>query len=483
VPEVNVGAHGLNDTTADQVNHIVAEFGAKEIEIDFATDHGPSFMYAKGQLIVQDSYLDPVRAILDEHREQFRYVEERLIAGVVLIRLVQVPEDEQSVGDQPPPGDQQPAATPQPPSRGEPYPVLDLLDEIDARLGEGIATPNHVLTVANGLTGPCPATEPQEVYYKTEPYPAVCRDGGGAGVLIYIADTGLLKDAREHHRWLHGVAGELDPLTEAEAGTGTGTTILPYAGHGTFVAGVVRCMAPEADIIVGKIFYMAGSQLESCWVKELNAALRFSPDIFHLSMAAPTRKDLPLVTFVAWKKLVDQYKGVVCVVAAGNYGTRRPTWPAAYPGTVAVGALAADWCSRADFSSYGGWVDVYAPGRDLVNAYAKGEYICHEAPYKNDKRKFHGMAKWSGTSFSTPIVTGLIAARMSRCGESAEQAATALLVRARAQAIPGVGPILLPSCGGEDDEGRGGCGHCGDRGCGRGRCGCGCGGCGRGCPR
>jgi subtilisin family serine protease len=296
--------------------------------------------------------------------------------------------------------------------------------------------------VAPGEIAPCPATEPQEVYYDIEPSPSVDVDNGGAGVLIYVADTGLLDGAAASVPWLHGVQGDPDPLPKPLP-DGT-QPIPPYAGHGTFVAGVARCMAPRADVYVANIFNTAGSALETDFVSKLDAALNLGADIFNLSVTSPTRNDLPMLTFAAWLERVRSYKGVVCTVAAGNSDSRVPEWPAGFPGTVSVGALAADWHSRADFSNYGGWVDVYAPGRGLVNAYATGTYTCRVPPYAGQERKFYGMARWSGTSFSTPVVTGLIAARMSRTGENGQQAAAALLAEARTQAIPGVGAVLLP---------------------------------------
>jgi hypothetical protein len=412
----------LEQSVFDHVDYIVSAFDREGIPIGVETaDGGLGYMYREGQLLVREQYLGRVLQLLDLPEEiELRRDEpdrvRRVIAGVVLLTLGQTPEGEQRF-------------------------VPDVLTRIEDDLGAGIAMPNHVLTVA-GTAGGCPATEPEEVYYQTEPFPSVCQDGGGAGVLIYMADTGLLADSASHS-WLAGVTGDPDP------GDGI-QPIPPYTGHGTFVAGVARCLAPAADVIVTNAFAIAGSTLESDLVPRLVAALGLGVDIFHLTIAAPTRNDLPLIAFEAWLRLLGQYKGVVCVVAAGNSGSRQPSWPAAFSEVVSVGALAGDWRSRASFTNFGGWVDVYAPGRDLVNAYATGTYTCQVSPYSGPPpqvRNFYGMAKWSGTSFSTPIVTGLIAARMSRTGENGRQAAAALLAEARAHAIEGVGPILLPRCG------------------------------------
>src|ERR1017187_9082205 len=415
VTEPDSWRHELEPRIADQVDHIVSAFHDEGIEIGVVTaNRGVGYMYAEGQLLVRDDYLGRVLEILqrdepDQERDEPDRVR-RVIAGAVLLNL----------------GETQ-------------LTVPEALSEIDRQLGAGIATPNQVLTTAPEV-GPCAATEPQEVYDEIEPCPSVCPGSGGAGVLIYIADTGLLADATSH-AWLAGVVGDPDPLPPQNP-PGT-QPIPPYTGHGTFVAGVARCMAPAADVIVTNAFAIAGSTLESDLVRHLDAALGLGVDIFHLSITAPTRKDLPLVAFEAWLRHLRQYKGVVCVVAAGNNGSRRPSWPAAFPEVVSPGALAGDWRSRAGFSNFGGWVDVYAPGRSLVNAYATGTYTCFVEPYKGQVRKFYGMAKWSGTSFSTPVVTGLIAARMSRTGENGQYAAAALLAEARSQAIPGVGAILL----------------------------------------
>jgi subtilisin family serine protease len=323
---------------------------------------------------------------------------------------------------------------------GEHADVLDVLGLIDDELGEGIATPDHVLTAAQHLA-PCSATEPQQVFPAAGLYPAACRDGG-ARVRIFQADTGLVEGAAETFPWLAGIHGDPDPRHES------GGTIRPYGGHGTFVAGVLRCMAPHAQVHVANIFGTGGSARESDVAMSLKGAFAFGAEIVHITASCLTRKNIPPLALEAWLEHLRQYKGALCVAEAGNNYTRRPAWPGAFPDVLSVGALATDWRHRADFSNYGSWVDVYAPGENLINAMGSGTYTCQFEPDIGQERTFSGLAQWSGTSFSAPIVTGLIAARMARRGESAQEAAAALL--AGAQTIPGVGRVLLPRSDNDD---------------------------------
>jgi subtilase family serine protease len=73
-----------------------------------------------------------------------------------------------------------------------------------------------------------------------------------------------------------------------------------------------------------------------------------------------------------------------------------------------------------------------------------GTYIGEEPPNKGVKMRYKGMAKWSGTSFATPVIAGLTAARMSKTGENGVTAARELIKQAQDSAIPGLGAIARP---------------------------------------
>lgn len=82
-------------------------------------------------------------------------------------------------------------------------------------------------------------------------------------------------------------------------------------------------------------------------------------------------------------------KGALVVAAAGNSGADRAYYPAAYNYVLAVGALQQD-NQRANFSNYGYWVDIMAPGLNILSTLNDGDYGSN-----------------SGTSMASPIVAGV----------------------------------------------------------------------------
>ena len=112
--------------------------------------------------------------------------------------------------------------------------------------------------------------------------------------------------------------------------------------------------------------------------------------MLNLSFAVPV--DNPLIRDAVRYALA---KDVVVVAAAGNESRSEPglTWyPAAYDGVLAVASV--DPAGQpADDSNRGAWVDVGAPGVNLVSLSAGGD----------------GFVSVSGTSFATAVASGVAA--------------------------------------------------------------------------
>ncbi len=396
-----------HDKARAQIEIIVRELGRDNV----GWDTGPSddiadfrYLYRRGHVLVRDENVARVIEAVGGGQP----VEGLQRTGVTLVAL---------------PGGREVPST------------CDLLDQ---RLEEGIATPDHVLYVTGGNAGCCPATEPEEPS-SDDPVPARSADrSDGKGVSVSVVDTGWYEPAETHPKtpWLRGVTGDAE-LVNPKA-------IHPYAGHGTFVAGVVRCVAPASEVRVEGFLPRGGAVFESAIFRQLFEALATEPDIISVSAGTRSRNNLHLLSFERlWESYAKPLGKTVLVAAAGNDSTSKPFWPAALSWAVGVGSLDPDG-TVSDFSNYGSWVDVFALGRDAVNAYPSGAYTCTEPPDTGTVRHFDGVARWSGTSFSTPLVSGIIAARMSHTGETARQAADVLVARARAARQPGQVAVLEP---------------------------------------
>ena len=336
--------------------------------------------------------------------------------------------------------------------------VLVTLEELDRDVRPGIATPDHILYVVASPGKPCPATEPLKPP-SSDPVPALNQNANaGRNIRVSVVDTGWYSPAAKdgYTTWLAtGVEGDEEQL----ATTGNTTVIHEYAGHGTFVAGVLKCVAPATDIEIEGFLTQGGAIWESAITRELNEAMTDYednprtkrvdprlPDLISISAGTHTRNDEGLLGFEILALLYrwTEDGGPLVVAAAGNEGKDKRFYPAAFDWVVGVGSLDRDG-RRSDFSNFGDWVNVYAHGRDLLNAFPTGTYKYVEpasGTLLGTKQDFTGLAQWSGTSFATPIVTGAIAAFMSdNPGSTARQARDALIGNSKPVTDPTLGTL------------------------------------------
>ena len=89
--------------------------------------------------------------------------------------------------------------------------------------------------------------------------------------------------------------------------------------------------------------------------------------------------------------------GVIIICSSGNYGLEAVTFPSSHPLVIAVGATNQN-DTRTTFSNYGENLFITAPGIDIFSTGINNTYSCGSNGNCND-----------GTSYSAPIVSGIVA--------------------------------------------------------------------------
>lgn len=219
----------------------------------------------------------------------------------------------------------------------------------------------------------------------------------GVGVTVGVIDSGV----NSSHPQLRGrVANGTDFLDRGANGT------LDCVGHGTAVASIIaatplegiafRGLAPDATILPVRISeqeIIDGKESgRTVTATQFAQAIRWVVD--HgakvLNLSVVIYEDRPAVRDAISYAIA---KDVVVVAAVGNLHENGdpPPYPAAYDGVLGVGAVGADG-RRQPYSQVGAYVDVVAPGGDVITA----------APGRGHTRQ-------NGTSYATPFVTATAA--------------------------------------------------------------------------
>ncbi len=251
---------------------------------------------------------------------------------------------------------------------------------------------------------------------------------GDVRVKVGILDTG---SPRNHGVWTHPGL-DSSRFIVGPSFMDQGTTVdsdlvnTDYAGHSTHIAGIIGGKENDSVGISGvdnrcriefyKCFSMFGVGYYSAIANAIYRAAEDSCKILNMSFGG-----------IFYSRLLEDAmkyatnRGVLCVVAAGNFGDETQSFPAFFgkfstdptytgglPGIISVGSInpngRVSW-----FSNYGYFVDVYAPGgagnlpadaEDILSTWPL--YLAQDTTAKLP-RGYHYLA---GTSMAAPMIVG-----------------------------------------------------------------------------
>jgi serine protease len=222
----------------------------------------------------------------------------------------------------------------------------------------------------------------------------------GRGVTVAVIDTGVTAlDDLDAARVLKGksfVPGTPEAKDDHGHGTHVAGTIAQSTGNGVGVAG----MAPEAKILPVKVLSADGFGNSAAISDAIRWAADHGAKVLNLSLGGGARS-AAMADAVAYARR----RGALVVCAAGNSGHRGVSYPAAYPGALAVSAVGPKG-ALAPYSSFGPEIRIAAPGGDKSLGEESGVLQETIDGQSSDK----GTYKWfQGTSMATPHVAGAAA--------------------------------------------------------------------------
>jgi thermitase len=238
----------------------------------------------------------------------------------------------------------------------------------------------------------------------------------GQNTVINDLDSGIPEGSgcnpNTGHEDIGGVVGQADFVH--------GTSFCPqdFNGHGTHTAGIAAAVtnngvgvagtSPAAQLLIGKVcedsdFVLGGgaSCPVSAEISGLMAAGNLSPngnpprpDVINMSLGGhgtPPQAQHDAVTFAT-------NQSILVVASAGNENTSDPSYPAAFDEAVAVASTTIG-DQKSDFSNFGPWVDIAAPGGGGGSEF---QDILSTLP-----GSFSSYGFLQGTSMSAPYVSGV----------------------------------------------------------------------------
>ncbi|MFI9051344.1 type VII secretion-associated serine protease mycosin [Streptomyces sp. NPDC053427] len=224
----------------------------------------------------------------------------------------------------------------------------------------------------------------------------------GQGVKVAVIDTGVDMVNSQ----LKPVIGSGGQSFVGDKVGGGGKPTIDQVGHGTKVAGIIAArpkrssgffgLAPDAKIIPFKNTDKEKPGTAESLSMAIHKAVSEKVDVINISQGTDAKpEELPtLEAAVAFARSKD----VLIVASAGNGGSNggeKQMWPAAYSkkydNVLAVAASDRN-NERAPFSQSGDWVNIAAPGVNMVSTVPQG-----------------GNCVDQGTSFASPYAAGAAA--------------------------------------------------------------------------